>query len=39
VRADFFFGFGPQAVENAGKMKQRGQIWVLLPLQAVVVAR
>jgi membrane-bound lytic murein transglycosylase A len=31
VRADFFFGFGAQAAENAGRMKQRGQIWVLLP--------
>jgi membrane-bound lytic murein transglycosylase A len=31
VRADFFFGFGPDAADNAGRMKQRGQIWVLLP--------
>ena len=31
VRADFFFGFGSQAADNAGRMKQRGQIWVLLP--------
>ena len=31
VRADFFFGFGPQAADNAGRMKQRGQIWALLP--------
>jgi membrane-bound lytic murein transglycosylase A len=34
VRADFFFGFGGQAADNAGRMKQRGQIWVLLPRQA-----
>ncbi len=31
VRADFFFGFGHDASENAGRMKQRGALWVLLP--------
>lgn len=31
VRADFFWGFGPAAAENAGKMKQPGKMWVLLP--------
>lgn len=31
VRADFFFGFGIDAMENAGRMKQRGQLWVLMP--------
>ena len=31
VRADFFFGFGLEAVENAGRMKQQGALWVLLP--------
>ncbi len=31
VRADFFWGFGPEAGEQAGKMKQSGQLWVLLP--------
>jgi len=31
VRADFFFGFGTEATENAGLMKQRGTMWVLLP--------
>jgi membrane-bound lytic murein transglycosylase A len=31
VRADFFYGFGREAADNAGLMKQRGQIWVLLP--------
>ena len=31
VRADFFWGFGPGAGELAGKMKQRGAMWVLLP--------
>jgi membrane-bound lytic murein transglycosylase A len=32
VRADFFWGFGPEAGESAGKMKQPGEMWVLLPL-------
>jgi membrane-bound lytic murein transglycosylase A len=36
VRADFFFGFGGQAAENAGRMKQRGQLWVLMPRPAVL---
>ena len=31
VRADFFWGFGAAAGEQAGKMKQRGKMWVLLP--------
>lgn len=31
VRADFFWGFGAQAGDKAGKMKQRGAMWVLLP--------
>ena len=34
VRADFFYGFGPDAMDRAGKMKQRGTIWVLLPRTA-----
>ena len=36
VRADFFFGFGNEAMENAGRMKQRGQLWVLMPRPAAV---
>lgn len=32
VRADFFWGFGAEAGEMAGRMKQSGQMWVLLPL-------
>ncbi|WP_426117178.1 murein transglycosylase A [Massilia sp. PWRC2] len=32
VRADFFYGFGKAAADSAGLMKQRGQLWVLLPL-------
>jgi membrane-bound lytic murein transglycosylase A len=31
VRADFFWGFGNEAGELAGRMKQRGRLWVLLP--------
>ena len=34
VRADFFYGFGRDAADSAGIMKQRGQIWVLLPKAA-----
>lgn len=31
VRADYFWGFGSEAGEKAGRMKQRGAMWVLLP--------
>jgi len=31
VRADFFWGFGPDAGKLAGAMKQRGRMWTLLP--------
>jgi len=31
VRADFFWGFGDQAGEQAGRMKQQGKMWVLFP--------
>lgn len=31
VRADFFWGFGEEAGNLAGKMKQAGRLWVLLP--------
>ncbi|MDP5009466.1 MAG: MltA domain-containing protein, partial [Glaciimonas sp.] len=34
VRADFFWGFGDEAGEQAGRMKQRGMMWVLLPKSA-----
>jgi membrane-bound lytic murein transglycosylase A len=34
VRADFFWGFGPAAGEQAGKMKQSGRMWLLLPPEA-----
>ena len=36
VRADFFWGFGSDAPEKAGKMKQRGSMWVLLPKLAAI---
>ena len=32
VRADFFWGFGAEAGKLAGKMRQRGAMWVLLPV-------
>ncbi len=31
VRADFFWGFGDEAGELAGRMRQSGEMWVLLP--------
>jgi len=31
VRADFFWGVGDEAGERAGRMKQQGRLWVLLP--------
>ncbi len=31
VRADFFWGFGREPGELAGRMKQRGAMWLLLP--------
>ncbi|PKO87842.1 MAG: murein transglycosylase [Betaproteobacteria bacterium HGW-Betaproteobacteria-12] len=34
VRADFFWGFGKAAGEQAGRMKQSGKMWVLLPAEA-----
>lgn len=34
VRADYFWGFGAEAGEKAGRMKQRGMMWVLLPKSA-----
>lgn len=31
VRADFFWGFGNDAGAQAGRMRQKGEMWVLLP--------
>ena len=36
VRADFFWGTGPQAGELAGKMKQTGKLWLLWPRTAPI---
>jgi len=35
VRADFFWGAGPDAGAKAGAMKQTGKIWVFLPKEFV----
>ncbi|MER1966890.1 murein transglycosylase A [Castellaniella sp. GW247-6E4] len=34
ARADFYWGFGDEAGQQAGRMKQSGQMWVLWPAQA-----
>jgi peptidoglycan lytic transglycosylase A len=34
VRADYFWGFGKEAGEQAGRMKQSGRMWLLLPPEA-----
>ena len=39
VRADFFWGFGDEAAELAGRMRQSGEMWVLLPKSARASAR
>ncbi len=31
VRADFFWGFGERAGAQAGRMKQKGELWILFP--------
>ena len=31
VRADYFFGFGPEAGAQAGLMKHDGEMWLLWP--------
>lgn len=38
VRADYFFGAGTDAASSARRMKQRGQMWVLLPRGMTVAA-
>ncbi|MDR1709819.1 MAG: murein transglycosylase A [Candidatus Accumulibacter sp.] len=32
-RADYFWGFGEEAGEKAGRMKQQGEMWVLRPVE------
>jgi membrane-bound lytic murein transglycosylase A len=39
VRADFFWGFGDEAAELAGRMRQSGTMWVLFPKSAHTSAR
>lgn len=34
VRADFFWGYGHEAGEKAGRMKQKAKMWILLPKPA-----
>jgi membrane-bound lytic murein transglycosylase A len=31
VRADFFWGFGDEAGQIAGRMRQSGRMWLLYP--------
>ena len=31
VRADFFWGFGDEAGQSAGRMRQSGRMWILYP--------
>jgi membrane-bound lytic murein transglycosylase A len=31
VRVDVFTGWGEEAAERAGRMRDRGEMWVLLP--------
>ena len=31
VRGDFFWGFGAEAGALAGRMRQKGEMWVLWP--------
>jgi len=38
VRADYFFGNGQRAATQARSMKERGQLWILLPLGLPVAA-
>jgi membrane-bound lytic murein transglycosylase A len=39
VRADYFWGFGPDAGREAGRMKQDGRMWLLWPKGAPLPAR
>lgn len=39
VRADFYWGAGSLAGRQAGAMKQRGKIWVLLPKGFVLISQ
>ncbi|GKS69987.1 membrane-bound lytic murein transglycosylase A [Nitrosomonas sp. PY1] len=39
VRADFFWGYGEEATNQAGKMKQNGKMWVLMPKSNMTVSK
>jgi membrane-bound lytic murein transglycosylase A len=39
VRGDFFWGAGDGAGEQAGRMKQQGRMWVLLPVAEKTAAK
>ena len=36
VRADFFWGFGDEAGQRAGRMRQQGAEWLLWPKGAAL---
>ncbi|HVE50507.1 MAG TPA: MltA domain-containing protein [Casimicrobiaceae bacterium] len=36
VRADYFFGFGEEAMQRAGTMRQQGRMWLLWPQGAAL---
>ena len=36
VRADYFWGFGPNAGREAGRMRQDGRMWLLWPKDAAL---
>jgi membrane-bound lytic murein transglycosylase A len=38
IRVDYFWGFGPDAGREAGRMRQQGRVWVLWPVDAGVPA-
>jgi membrane-bound lytic murein transglycosylase A len=38
VRADYFWGFGPNAFERASRMKENGRMWLFLPKDLRVAA-
>jgi membrane-bound lytic murein transglycosylase A len=38
VRADFYWGFGEEADREAGRMRQSGRLWVMLPRDWVMAA-
>lgn len=39
VRADYFWGFGEHAYALASQMKERGEMWLLLPRNQVIPAK